>query len=94
MYNDERTVIRELQNYAKSQFVKRASTKESDGSVFYNFGFIYKGTEGYITSTYLPNKKAYKNIDMDCNFCRPAGYNNYIELKQVMDHILYLFKLQ
>ncbi|CAI3220312.1 conserved hypothetical protein [Clostridium neonatale] len=88
----ERNVIKELKFYPKSQFQEKEVETNEDGSIFYHFTFVRKGVKGYITATYIPNKKIYKSIDMDCNFGRPAGYNNYAELKDVMDHIRFLFK--
>ncbi|MDH2460346.1 hypothetical protein QDR06_02095 [Clostridium perfringens] len=92
-YFSERNVMKELRGYSKAQFEKNEITKEKDGCIFYSFKFSRKGAAGYITARYNPNKKIYESINMDCNFCRPAGYNNYTELKDVMDHIRSLFKI-
>lgn len=91
-YSSERNVIKELQSYSKSQFKEEQKEIDKDGSIFYQYSFVRNGYDGWITAIYDLNKQIYKSIDMDCNFRRPAGYNNYSDLKYVMDHIRSLFE--
>lgn len=88
----ERNVMKELQTYRKEQFEEVEVEAGEDKTIFYWYKFTRKGVEGYITARYDLRGKKYNAINMDCNFGRPAGYNNYSELKSVMDHIRYLFK--
>lgn len=59
-----------------------------NGNMFTSFVFELDGTSGYITSTYSITKNCFVQIDMDYNFCRPAGYNNYHQLDSVIRHIM------
>ncbi len=91
-YFSERQVMKELRNYPKSAFKQEEVTIGNDGYIFYSFTFTHKGVKGYITARYNPDENRYKSIDMNCNFCKTAGYNNYSELRGVMDYIRHLFR--
>lgn len=83
--------MKELLSYTKSQFNEDKKEIKDNGTIFCQYSFNRKGVNGWITATYDIKKQIYKSIDMDCNFCRPAGYNNYSELKNVIDHIRNLY---
>ncbi len=59
-----------------------------NGKLFVSYKFTLYGIDGYISATFSIPKRCYTTIDMDYNFCRPAGLNNYDELKEVISHII------
>ena len=59
-----------------------------NGKLFVFFTFNLYGIDGYISATFSIPQRCYTTIDMDYNFCRPAGLNNYDMLKEVIDHII------
>lgn len=89
--NDEYETFKKILALSKEQISKCFHNQEltlKKGQLFTNFHFKLDGVNGYITSTYSIDKNCFIQIDMDYNFCRPAGYNNYKELDDVIRHIM------
>ena len=90
-YFNEYEAFEKICNLSKEQISKYFHKKEltlKNGEFFTSFRFELDGVSGYITSTYSIDKSCFIQIDMDYNFCRPAGYNNYPQLDTVIRHIM------
>lgn len=88
---DEYETFEKICNLSKEQISKHFRKEEltlKNGEFFTIFRFELDGVNGYITSTYSIDKNCFIQIDMDYNFCRPAGYNNYKELDNVIRYIM------
>lgn len=88
---DEYETFEKICNLSKEQISKYFHKEEltlKSGEFFTIFRFELDGVNGYITSTYSIDKNCFIRIDMDYNFCRPAGYNNYEQLNDVIRHIM------
>ena len=88
---NEYETFEKICNLSKEQISKYFHQKEltlKNGEFFTKFLFELDGVNGSITSTYSIDKNCFIQIDMDYNFSRPAGYNNYKQLNDVIRHIM------
>lgn len=91
MLNDERAIFSKITSLSKEQVQSSIALKKqslSNGELFLSFDIAIAEGTGNITCTYCIENSFFKSIDMDLNFGRPAGYNNYEELKDVILHII------
>ena len=91
MPNNEKQIFTKVLSLSKNQIQSAFTLKTqniSNGKLFLSFDIVLDNDTGFITCTYNFNDKLFNSIDMDLNFRRPAGYNNYSELKDVILHIL------
>lgn len=88
---NEHVVIAAVLKFNPMEIKKHFSLKTLDldsNGLFISFDFNYNGANGFLNGTYDFNSKRFKSVNMDINFVRPAGHNNYPNLHDVINHVI------
>lgn len=81
-------MIKTLSSQQINDYFSAKDVNLTNGVLHLTYDFSINNITGWITASYDITLHNFTQVDMDYNFCRPAGLNNYPDLKNVIYHIV------